>query len=244
MVEKRLVAEGILTGYIPRATGDEAFPQTPDKPQAPVFFSKFISNPRKCERLILLVGTANNDPHIISHNILDNHGINAGSILSFIKDVHARDRTGVIIANAGQRIWSKTLRKAVTYATYDALPRDKATDPSSVLDQEDAYIFGSGSPMEHISVLFEDLVIPTIRDNPKHPKLHIICINDTVCDVLKFMQSNWSKYSRFTASIVACNGTVHKNTDMFDPEFIKFWSDVSGFPFLTSVEAMLSCLFF
>ena len=227
VVEERLLAENILIGHIPlAAAGDEAFLQTSDKRQAPIFFSNFISYPEKCERLILLVGTANHDPHIISHNILDNHGINAGSVLGFVKDAHARDRMGVIIANTGQCVWSKTLRKAVTYATYDALPRDKATDPSPMLDQENPYVFGS--PMEHLSVLFGELVLPTMSHNRNHPKLYIICINDAVHDVLKFMQSKWSEYGKFTAAIVACNGTIDKNTDMYDPGFVKFWSEVSS----------------
>ena len=195
-------------------------------PQVPIYFSSFRLEATKCDRLVLLIGKGRDDPLIHSRHLWDAHGVNTGSIVNFVRHAHSEAGTGIIIANPAQPLWVKHNKKAVTFKTWDALPRHIATDNAFEIVQDD-FIPENANAAEHLLCLFKQLILPTIEQNPAHPKVYIICVDDTVRVLLQLLQQNWDLLKDHIGSVVSCNGYINPIQDFYNTEFIQFWADVS-----------------
>ena len=200
-------------------------------PQVPIFFSNFRLDPTRCDRLVLLIGKGRDDPLIHSRHLWDTHGVNTGSIVNFVNAAHSQPRTGIIIANPAQPLWSKSKKQAMTYKTWDAMTRDSATDNAYEITKND-FISENANPTEHLLCLFKQVILPTVKNNPAHPKVYIICVDDTVRTLLQLLQDTWSVLKDHIGSIVSCNGYINPMEDFYNTEFIQFWADVSALFYL------------
>ncbi|KAI5303644.1 40S ribosomal protein mrp2, mitochondrial, partial [Ascosphaera pollenicola] len=98
-------------------------------PHVPILITPSIFTSK---RVIVVFGEPTQDLGIWAYRTIGGQTINAGSAVNFTKEVlkDGKDASGLIIANLGQLVWYCRGRRAVSLATWEALPRESAVFPS------------------------------------------------------------------------------------------------------------------
>ncbi|KAI9882206.1 MAG: hypothetical protein M1823_006046 [Watsoniomyces obsoletus] len=166
---ERLHALGIETLRLPLGTPS-------NKPHIPILVSRNIST-RK--RIILVIPEALQDLGIWAYRIIGSAGkdaMNRGSAVNFVKYVknlglhHAgngvnegdggndENTPGIIIANTGQLVWYRGGKRAVSFTTWDSLPRKSAVHGSMRIDDVRNRVPKNSSVKEHVKYIFEEIL--------------------------------------------------------------------------------------
>lgn len=166
-----------------------------EEPHVPILVSSDIS---KKQRVIVVLGEANQDLGIWAYRTVGQKSIGQGSAIDFVKDLQSYKPTisqsrdhegapGVIIANLGQLVWYRGGRRAMTLVTWHALPRRSAVHMPMRLDDIKNRVPGNEDSEKHVVHLFTK-VLPDILG--KNTTVDVIGINDGAREAVKFLDAN------------------------------------------------------
>lgn len=190
IVLDRLHGLGLETIRLPLTAG-------PLDPHVPILVSPDL---KKATRVVVVFGEPNQDLGIWAHRIIGGEGgINLGSAVNLVEYLQSQaagpndpNSPGVIIANCGQTYWWRKGKKAVTLATWNALPRKSAVAESPRLDPVKNTVEENRNAREHIEFVLTKIVPEFV--NPK-AALDIIGISDSSNQIVDFFneEKNWWK---------------------------------------------------
>jgi hypothetical protein len=168
------------------------------EPHVPIFISKNL-NVKK--QIIVLFYEAVQDLGVFAYRVAGGKGgLSAGSAVDFVKYILSSSSEedevpGIIIANLGQLTWSHRAKKAMTFSSWFALPRESAADPPYDLDPFENTIEGNRNTFEHVSYLFNNILgNPDICDQGS--KIRVIGVSQGGVDATMFLHdpTNFSRW--------------------------------------------------
>src|SRR5262245_44452051 len=74
---------------------------------------------------------------------------------------------GVIIANPGQLIWHRNGKRAVTFQTWQSMPRRNALSIGYRIDSAANRVPGNRSSLEHVSYVFSNVIRELVDGNAR-----------------------------------------------------------------------------
>ncbi|KAF2460665.1 Arb2 domain-containing protein [Lineolata rhizophorae] len=98
--------------------------------------------------------TTNGDGGGFEHGKKDESGPKAKEKVTMLH----QDAPGIIILNPGQLLYSPSMHKAMTRASWHGRPRKSAVHPPVLIDQEHNTVPGNRNPSEHVQFVFENIV--------------------------------------------------------------------------------------
>lgn len=139
-------------------------------------------------------------------------GINAGSAVSLAQEIlhlqkkddqqqqkqvpestdkpqHVTSDTALILANTGQLIWYCGGRRAITHASWMALPRRSAVDPPYRMTGRNS-IPGNANWQEHVESVFEEVLAARGRLVREDAKIDIIGISEGGLGAIRYLASD------------------------------------------------------
>ncbi len=196
MVLDRLRALGIETLRVPLGTPS-------NKPHIPILASANISTKK---RIILVIPEAVQDLGIWAYRVIGSAGkdaMNRGSAVNFVKYVQSQvfsdnngDETGdgdhtpgIIIANTGQLLWYRGGKRAVSFATWDSLPRKSAVHGAMRIDDVRNRVKQNASVKEHVKHVFDEVVGSGKAVN-KDAEVYVIGLGDGADEVVTYLNGN------------------------------------------------------
>lgn len=178
---------------------------SPLRPSAQIPTLQILATPPELlpakKRVIVVVNRSFEDLALWSYRVVNRAGgINAGSAVSFVKDIQARfvkqkehnektEEPGLIILNPGQLLYSYKHARAMTPISWDALPRKSAVHPAPIVHPQYNHIESNATASEHVRFIFEKLL-----DNPAlvapDAELYLIGLCDGGDLLLKYLSTD------------------------------------------------------
>lgn len=163
-VLKRLAALNIKPFYLPQLTTDEPV----NEASLPILMSP-PEKMRKCEQVILINNSIQDDLGIFSYRIATHEGgIEAGSVISLIRNVlkraspdgdpHNPAAPGFIILNPGQLLYSYRQERAMTTPSWNALPRASGVHDGTRIHPTLNRMDGNHDAQAHVNFVFENVI--------------------------------------------------------------------------------------
>lgn len=164
---------------------------TETTPHVPILITPSIFTSK---RIIVVFGEPTQDLGIWAYRTIGSKTINAGSAVDFTKEVlradKGQDAPGLIIANLGQLVWYCRGQKAVSLATWEALPRESAVLPSYKITRRNI-IPQNKSWGEHVSYVFSEVLDKMI---PQTAKIDIIGVAEGCIGTVDYLSENCELY--------------------------------------------------
>lgn len=166
----------------------------------PIFISTDIETKK---RVVILFYENNQDLGVLAHRIIGGKGgINEGSVINMVKYIQSQktypgcdEAPGIIIANIGELRWWRRGRKAVTYASWYALPAKSAVEPTYACHPIKNTVPGNRDTKEHVAYIF-DHVVRKMAD--PDAKLNVIGVSEGAIRATEFLddEKNWKTWSK------------------------------------------------
>jgi hypothetical protein len=192
---------------------------TDASPHVPIFVSSDLKTKK---RVIVLFNEHNQDLGVLAHRIIGGKGgINAGSVIDMVKYIQSLpDSPGIILANMGQMLWWRQGRKAVTQASWFALPQKSAVEFPYRVDPEKNTVPGNRDTAEHVNYIFNHVVEELCRPDST---IDLVGVGQGAVKVAKFLDTkeNLNKWGRRIEAFAAL-ATYHHASDCQTPEF-RLW---------------------
>lgn len=208
----RFTALGLETVRLPQSAGAE-------DPHVPILTS---TNFPHAKRLILYFGDNVQDLGIFAYRIIGQESISSGSVIDFvttIRDSGYGEDTAILIANVGQLIWYRRGARAVTRATWSALPRKFGIDGPMKVDSVKNRVPGHETPEDHVRSVFE-MVKQTARADVA---IDVIGLCDGAEEAIKYLGENWAHWKENVQAVAVGSGYFFR---VKGEEFGEFWSKV------------------
>ncbi|KAL8952210.1 MAG: hypothetical protein Q9222_001865 [Ikaeria aurantiellina] len=214
IVQSRLLSSSVLTTTpLPLGT-------SPPEPHIPIYTS---TNLHTCTRLIIYIGESWQDLGVFAWRTIGQDTIASGSIIDFVHSVQrSPDRPGIIVANPGQLLWYRGGQRAVTQATWQALPRKWAVSPAMEIDEVRNRVVGNHSPAEHVAYVFDEVVTKMAR---KDVKIDVIGMGDGAREVVGCLKHNWEKWAGKVQAVAVGTAFVWQGDEVGEGKFKEFWGD-------------------
>ncbi|KAK5020235.1 hypothetical protein LTR60_000706 [Cryomyces antarcticus] len=254
---QRLATANIRPLYLPQLSLERPVqePHVPILVSTPGVFPKHV---------VVIVNEHIQDLAIWSYRILCRQGgINDGSAVGFVdhlrsvfkgeevlvdsptstgtsKTPNAQSDPGVIILNPGQLLYSHRFNRALTYASWQAFPRESAVHETPRIHPEHNTVPGNRKSEEHIKFVF-DKVLNNAKYVDPEAQLYILGIADGGDSVVELLNAEWPKYCSRIAAIALTQPTSTSST-ITDPAFASFLAQnakswmVSPEPFNTLLQ--------
>lgn len=183
---------------------------SPKEPHVPIFVSSNLST---AKRIIVVFGEPIQDVGIWAYRSVSMQGISAGSAVSLAQEIlrpqekddqnqhqqqtpesngkpqRVTSDTALILANTGQLIWHCGGRRAITHASWMALPRRSAVDPPYTMTGRNS-VPGNANWQEHVESVFEEVLAARGRLVREDAKIDIIGISEGGLGVIRYLASN------------------------------------------------------
>ncbi|KAI9784231.1 MAG: hypothetical protein M1816_000903 [Peltula sp. TS41687] len=195
------------------------------KPHIPILASKDLS---KKKRVILVFNEAMQDLGIWAYRMVNRSGpgsINRGSAVAFAKNLQSyatssteKESPGLVLANLGQLLWWRGGKQAVSFVTWNVLPRKTAVHGPMRIDGVKNRVPGNESLDQHVQYMFDE-VMAKITD--KDVKIDIVGLSDGGSAVIKFLNDNWAVWSSRIAAI-ALGTPLYHTSEITNPSFAEF----------------------
>jgi len=179
-VIERMSKLGIRQLYFPQLV-----PTKPDGPHVPILAPpEAILKARK--RIVVIVNDSLQDLGVLAYRLLQRElGLNGGSVVNFAKEMLKRsalfDGTeapmtmqnifedgagvekdneipGLVVMNTGQLLYSHKHNRSMTIRSWCALPRKSIAHDHIRIDQQENYVEGHCSPIQHVKSVFDKLL--------------------------------------------------------------------------------------
>jgi hypothetical protein len=118
----------------------------------------------------------------------DSDSLKDGSAIGLVHSYHSSETEapGVIIANPGQLLWHRRGKCAVTFNTWNSMPRKSAVSREYRIDDTKNRIPGNQDPERHIQYVFNEVVKKLVSENAR---LDILATAGGM-EVLRFLDDN------------------------------------------------------
>lgn len=208
----RFAALGLETVRLPLCAG-------PKDPHIPILVSSNISH---AKRLIMYFGENIQDLGILAYRTIGQESLSSGSVVELVTTIkngsHGED-TAIVIANVGQLIWYRRGARAVTRATWNALPRKLGTDGQMKLDPVKNRVPGHETPEDHVRSVFEMVTQKAKAD----VTINVVGLGDGAREAIKYLDEDWTRWKESVQAIaVGLSYFWRPEND----EFAMFWSKV------------------
>lgn len=196
---------------------------SPKEPHVPIFISSNLST---AKRVVVVFGEPIQDVGIWAYRSVGMQGINAGSAVSLAQEIlhlqkkddqqqqkqvpestdkpqHVTSDTALILANTGQLIWYCGGRRAITHASWMALPRRSAVDPPYRMTGRNS-IPGNANWQEHVESVFEEVLAARGRLVREDAKIDIIGISEGGLGAIRYLASDCTSLHSPVAFWIGC----------------------------------------
>lgn len=187
--------------------------------QVPIMVS---GNVTTAPRVVVFFGEIVEDLGIFSYRDACDDGISFGSILGFAKGLlgeNAQDSpNALILANAGQTVWSNSGWFAMTADSVQSQHRSSAVERKRPLDVRN--VIGDGSIGEHVENIFHQVLM---RGNFRvGARIDIIGMSEGGHAAMTYLKNQWSFWSPHISSLSLINpeaiaSTENKTDNVEDP---------------------------
>lgn len=165
-----------------------------DKPHIPILASSNLSDKK---RVILVFNEAIQDLGIWAYRMVNRSGpgsISRGSAIGFAKELQSyatsptdKESHGLVIANLGQLLWWRGGKSAISFATWNALPRKSAVHGAMRIDEVKNRVPGNENWDQHVQYIFNE-VMEKMTD--KDVQIDIVGLSDGGSTAMKFLNDN------------------------------------------------------
>ncbi|KAI9670744.1 MAG: hypothetical protein M1817_003854 [Caeruleum heppii] len=212
----RLAALDVPTIPLPLGT-----PST--SPHIPILASADL---KSRSRVILILNEASQDLGIWAYRSIGsldaNGGLVNGSAISFVQHLLRLPSSptdssppGIIIANIGQLLWYRGGKKAVSFQTWNALPRKSAVHGPMKIDDVKNRVDKNESVQKHVAYVFEEVLGSLVK-------------KEALVDVVGLSNGGYSS----KISAIALGNPLHSASEITNPAFAAFLKAVSSTPLL------------
>ncbi len=168
------------------------------------------------------------DLGIFAHRIIGQESIASGSALDFVHAIQSREDsadTAIVIANLGQLVWYRRGQRAMTIASWNALPRKTGVGNPMRIDPNKNRIPGNRNVKEHVKSVFEEVLGNLARLDAV---IDLIGLGEGAEEAVGYLDQNWKSWdSRVRAICVGVGFVWRVRDDIQDEKFIDFWGTVS-----------------
>ena len=214
----RFKASGLNTTRLPLNAG-------PSDPHIPILTS---SNLPTAERLIVYFGESMQDLGIFAHRVIGQESIASGSALDFVHAIQSREDstdTAIVIANLGELVWYRRGQRAMTIASWNALPRKTGVGNSMRIDPVKNHVPGQRNIKDHVSSVFEEVLGKLARQDVV---IDLIGVGEGAEEVVGYLDRHWKDWANRVRAICVGLGFVWRvGDDVRDEKFMEFWGRVS-----------------
>ncbi|KAF1964716.1 hypothetical protein BU23DRAFT_547122 [Bimuria novae-zelandiae CBS 107.79] len=212
-VLKRLAALGLKELYLPTLS-----PNKPNGPHIPILAPAAEVLKARKRVLVVINDHAYQDLGILAYRELQREGgVNGGSVINFVKGLASRTRAnvdpglegrlskdgagferdedvpGLIVLNTAQLLYSHKYNKALSFRSWDALPRKSVIHDAVKYYEVENRVDGHRTPEEHIKTVFE-----TVIKNPDFvspgAEVYVVAIESGVESLISILDGNLHKY--------------------------------------------------
>lgn len=178
---------GLETIRLPLST-----PKT--EPHVPILASKNLATAR---RVVVVFGEPVQDLGIWAYRSVGSDSIRQGSAVALAEDIKNKndatsDKSGgtaLVLANTGQLIWHCRSRRAVTNATWLAMPRDSAVEGPPAMSHRNK-IPRNENWQEHVACVFDDVLAPRGGLLREDAKIDIIGVSEGGLAAMQYLESD------------------------------------------------------
>lgn len=193
------------------------------EPHVPILTSPNLAT---AKRLIIYFGESMQDLGVFAYRIIGQESISSGSALDFVHDIqNGKDGhdTAIVIANLGQLLWHRRGQRALTMASWNALPRMTGVSPPVRIDSVKNHILCNYDVKEHITSVFEAVAKLAGED----VKIDIIGVGEGAEESVKYLDDHWGLWEKKVVAICVGLGFVWRVGDeVQDQNFLDFWGRV------------------
>ena len=214
----RFEASGISITRLPLNAG-------PSDPHIPILTS---SNLATAKRVIVYFGESMQDLGTFAYRIIGQESIASGSALEFIHAVQSEKDgadTAIVIANLGQLVWYRRGERAMTIASWNALPRKTGVGNPMRIDAVKNHVPGNASIKEHVKSVFEEALGKLAK---QAVGIDVIGVGEGAEEAVKYLEQNWKHWeSKVKAICVGLDFVWRVGNDIRNERFMNFWGKVS-----------------
>ncbi len=168
------------------------------------------------------------DLGIFAHRIIGQESIASGTALDFIHTIQSREGsadTAIVIANLGQLVWYRRGQRAMTIASWNALPRETGVGNAMRIDPVKNHIPGNENTKEHIKTVFEEVLGKLVRQDAV---IDLIGIGEGAEEAVGYLDGNWEHWKTKVRAICVGLGFVWRvGDDIHNEKFMDFWGKVN-----------------
>ncbi|KAL8705933.1 MAG: hypothetical protein Q9201_000988 [Fulgogasparrea decipioides] len=195
---------------------------SPSEPHIPIYTSDNIST---CKRLIVYIGESWQDLGVLAWRAIGQTSIASGSIIDLVHTIQeAPDNPGILIANPGQLLWYRGGKRAVTMATWMALPRKTGVSLPFEIDEEKNRVPRNRDPTEHIAYVFEEAIPKLARADVA---IDVLATGDGATELVEYLKDHWEGKceKNVQAVTVGCGYLWTGEETVGEGRFRAFWGD-------------------
>ena len=168
------------------------------------------------------------DLGIFAYRIIGQESIASGSALDFIHAIQSEKDsadTASVIANLGQLVWYRRGQRAMTMASWNALPRKTGVGNPMRVDAVKNHIPGNMSVKEHVKSVFEEVLGKLAK---QAAGIDVIGVGEGAVEAVKYLGHNWKQWeSKLKAICVGLGFVWRVGNDIQNESFMNFWGKVS-----------------
>ncbi|KIW07745.1 uncharacterized protein PV09_01675 [Verruconis gallopava] len=217
-IADRMERLGAPALYLPQMTTED-----PKEPCVPIFATRQADLKTK-QTVIVIVNDFIQDLGVWAYRTINDQGFDVGSCAGTLKSLKRRagsteTEPGLVVLNPGQCYYSHREKRALSHASWEALPRKSLFHPAIKVHEAHNLIPGSRDGREHIATAFAK-VINNAAYVSENANLFVVGIGQGTTGVLSYLDEHWSAMS----SRVKAAAWVHPHVDpqTLNPSLAKF----------------------